>query len=67
MQKNYDNLIEGIDLDYDRLLKNANEALENSKTPWSKNYWGLVIAQLERRSKELILNWGKLWHSHLLF
>ncbi len=56
MQKNYDNLIEGIDLDYDRLLKNANEALENSKTPWSKNYWGLVIAQLERRSKELILN-----------
>ena len=56
MQKNYDNLIKNIDLDYDRLLKNANEALKNSTTEWSKNYWGLVIAQLERRSKELILN-----------
>ena len=59
MQKNYDNLIKSIDLDYDRLLKNANEALQNSTTEWSKNYWGLVIAQLERRSKELILNSGK--------
>ena len=56
MQKNFDNLIKNIDLDYDRLLKNANEALQNSTTEWSKNYWGLVIAQLERRSKELILN-----------
>tara|TARA_B100000287_G_C20594236_1_gene765472 strand:- start:45 stop:227 length:183 start_codon:yes stop_codon:yes gene_type:complete len=55
MQKNYDNIIELIgddNLNYDRLLKNARQALKNTKTEWGKNYWKIVIAQLKRKSKQ---------------
>ena len=54
MKKKYEDNMKKVD--YERLLRNANSALENSKTQWSKNYWGVVIAQLERRSKNPILN-----------
>tara|TARA_R100000700_G_C3103727_1_gene99672 strand:- start:469 stop:663 length:195 start_codon:yes stop_codon:yes gene_type:complete len=54
MNKKYEDNMKKVD--YERLLRNANSALENSKTQWSKNYWGVVIAQLERRSKNPILN-----------
>ena len=55
LQKNYDNIIELIgddNLNYDRLLKNARQALKNTKTEWGKNYWKIVIAQLKRKSKQ---------------
>ena len=56
VKKDFKKVVNEINLDYEKLIRNANSALQNGKSDWSKNYWGTVVAQLERKSKKPLLN-----------
>jgi hypothetical protein len=56
LKKDFKKVVNEINLDYEKLIRNANSALQNGKSDWSKNYWGTVVAQLERKSKKPLLN-----------